>query len=954
MNNFRNFTKRNILYQTSNHFIIKKLGYLTLLIWLGIGIIYGQDEITYDIDAVIDSSGKRLKINQIIFLKSESIKSSDTLYLTDWSNAYSSTKTPLAQRFVEEYDRSFYLSKKSKLGGTSIRSIKLNDFQIQWEREEDQPDIIRIIPQSKSELGYTSTITIEYDVIVPDAKFTGYGLKANGDVLLRFWYIALSPRYNQKWVNYSHLNLEDFSIQVADYNLKLTVPQGGKAQVNLDNYKTIGNEYYFSGKKIREVSLFYTKKKPFTSFQTSNQRSILTNIFEKEKNNEVNYTIVNRIDDFVTKAFNHQGENKFLIPSLIYTKNPFFGLNDLPKFLAPFNYSFLEEISFLKSYLHFYLSNNLPIDLRKEHWVVGGLQTYLMIKYIEAYYPKEKYLGRIGNLKLMKAYTLADINFNESFWMYYELMERTNLQQSDLLSKDQLIKFNEKIGSPYHVGIGLRYLEHYLGKEYLDKVLKDCFNQTDDKRFSLLEILDKHSSKNIDWFEQFYLKKRLPIDIKIKSLHKSKESIQVKLSKHSDNKVPFLVTQIKNNEILNQEWIENMGTASTVILENLNPDYLAINPEIRLPEINKNNNWRYVKNFLNTKPIQFNFLRDYESPKRNQIFYNPVVNYNLYDGLSLGSRFYDKGLLTQKFTFELMPQYSSVQNDLVGKVILSYTLNNLPKSNYVTQLNFFGSSYHYAENLRYQVINPNLNFYFRTDDFRSNKRHVLALYFYSVKRDKSPDPIGNPNYELVNLRYRYSNRGALKHFSLGSNFQYSKKFGKIDLTLDFRKLMSNGSQFSARLFAGKFLYHNQQQTNFFDFNLNRPRDYLFRYKYFGRSETDGFLSQQIVMGEGGFKSKLLPASANDYLITTNLTFGVWKWIEAYTDFGIIKNQDKNPHFLYGSGIRINILPDYLELFFPAHSSYGWEFDGRSYETKIRFILTLSPKQLSNLFSRRWF
>ena len=288
-----------------------------------------------------------------------------------------------------------------------------------------------------------------------------------------------------------------------------------------------------------------------------------------------------------------------------------------------------------------------------------------------------------------------------------------------------------------------------------------------------------------------------------------------------------------------------------------------------------------------------------------------------------------------------MPQYSSVQNHLVGKFILSYTLNNLPKSNYVTQLNFFGSSYHYAENLRYQVINPNLNFYFRTNDFRSNKRHVLSLYYYSVKRDKSPDPIGNPNYELLNLRYRYSNRGALKHFTLGSNFQYSKKFGKIDLTLDYRKLMFNGSQFTARLFAGKFLYHNQQQTKYFDFNLNRPQDYLFRYNYFGRSEKEGIFSQQIVMAEGGFKSKLLPSTGNDYLITTNLTIGLWKWIESYIDFGIIKNQNKNPHFLYASGIRLNILPDYLELFFHFHSMDCREFDGNS----VHVSLTDNPSHL---------
>ena len=91
--------------------------------------------------------------------------------------------------------------------------------------------------------------------------------------------------------------------------------------------------------------------------------------------------------------------------------------------------------------------------MRRDHWIIGGLQTYLMIKYIEKYYPEEKYLGSVGGFKLMKAYTLADIDFKESFWMYYEFMERANLHQSDLLPKDELVKFNEKIGSPYHVGI---------------------------------------------------------------------------------------------------------------------------------------------------------------------------------------------------------------------------------------------------------------------------------------------------------------------------------------------------------------------------------------------------------------------------------------------------------------------------------------------------------------------
>ena len=110
----------------------------------------------------------------------------------------------------------------------------------------------------------------------------------------------------------------------------------------------------------------------------------------------------------------------------------------------------------------------------------------------------------------------------------------------------------------------------------------------------------------------------------------------------------------------------------------------------------------------------------------------------------------------------------------------------------------------------------------------------------------------------------------------------------------------------------------------------------------------------IVMAEGGFKSMFFPATANDYLLSTNLTIGIWKWIEAYTDLGVVKNYKMDSHFFYSSGIRFNILPDYLEVFFPLHSSNGSEFNDVSYETKIRFILTFSPKQLKSLFSRRWF
>ena len=948
-----NFTNRNISNLTSNAVAIKNPTFFILFILIRTGFSFGQNDILYDIDAVIDSTGRKITIRQKISLKNLPSELGDTLYFTDWSNAYSSTKSPLAQRFIEEYDRSFYLSNKSKLGSTSINSITVNDMQTQWEREESQPDIIKVVSDSHKNDTNAIVISLNYEVILPDVKFTGYGYHSENQALLRYWYIALSSIFDNQWKNYSHLNLDDYSIQAAAYNLRLKVSDDITVQSNLIKNKSEDGVHYFSGKSNREVLVYYSQDNPFQALKINNDRSFLTNIFKESEDRDLPIDVAKKIDDFVSEVFDFKGENKFLIPALVYDNNPFFGLNDLPKFLAPFKDSFLEEISLLKSYLHFYLSNNLPIDLRQDHWIIGGLQTYLMIKYIETYYPEQKFLGRLGNFKLMKAYTLADIDFNESFWMYYEFMERANLQQSDLLPKDQLVKFNEKIGSPYHVGVGLRYVEHYIGKESLDRTLKEYLNQTG-KPLSMTDLLKKYSPKNIDWFKNFYLEERLPTDLKIKRVKRNKDSIVVSLSKYSDNNIPFVLGQVKDDIILDQQWIENMGTVSTVTLNNLKPDYIVINPEIRLPETNKNNNWKYVKNFLNLKPIQFNFLRDYQSPKRNQMYYNPVVNYNYYDGLSMGSRFYNKSLLIQKFVFELMPQYSSLQNDLVGSVKMSYRMNNNGKSNYITTFNFFGSSYHYLDNLRYQVIRPGINLFFRTPDFRSNKRSILSLNYFSVKRDSPLDPITTPNYELFYLNYTKSNRGALKYTNFDAGIQFSKKFTKIEMSYDYRRILPNGSQLTARFFAGKFLEHNQRESTFFDFNLNRPQDYLFRYKYFGRSEDDGVFSQQIEMAEGGFKSLLLPATANDYLLSTNLTVGIWKWFEAYTDLGVVKNHKRTPHFFYGSGLRLNVLPDYLELFFPLHSSNGWEFGDDPYQTKIRFILTFSPKQLTNLFSRRWF
>jgi hypothetical protein len=90
------------------------------------------------------------------------------------------------------------------------------------------------------------------------------------------------------------------------------------------------------------------------------------------------------------------------------------------------------------------------------------------------------------------------------------------------------------------------------------------------------------------------------------------------------------------------------------------------------------------------------------------------------------------------------------------------------------------------------------------------------------------------------------------------------------------------------------------------------------------------------------------------MITTNANYTIWSWIEAYGDIGAIKNKDINTKFVYDCGIRLNLVTDYFELFFPVYSSNGWEIGQGNYGERIRFIATFRPETLINLFARKWF
>jgi hypothetical protein len=653
---------------------------------------------------------------------------------------------------------------------------------------------------------------------------------------------------------------------------------------------------------------------------------------------------------------------KITISQTDYDRNPFYGLNQLPSFISPFPNDLLFELKFLKTYINTFLEKSLRLDPRKDNWIYDGIQVYLMMNYIDENYPELKMMGNISKLKILKGYHLMDISFNEQYSYFYLLMARKNLDQAIGDLKDTSLKFNEQISGKYRAGLSLKYLDNYLGdsivstsiKQFYTKNLKQQTNRTDFEK----ELKIK-TDKNLNWFFETVVDSRDLIDYKFHNVIKTNDSITATIHNKTGTAVPFPVYGIKDKKVVFKEWFEGFSTDSTITLPNNQADKIVINYNNEVPEFNLRNNWRSVSDFhITNKPFKFVFFQDLEDPKYNQILYVPILNYNLYDGLMPGMRFYNKTILNKPFIYDINPVWGVKSKTFVGSFSFLYTQNNRETNWYQTIYSMSGSRFHYAPDAEFYKFNPILIFRRRESDLRDNHKEQLLFRYVMIDRQQT-DFIDTESkdeyqdYSIFNVKYLNVRTEVLSHYSFKGDLQIDRTFGKASFEVDFRKLYDNNRQFNIRWYAGSFLYQNTD-TDFYDFGISQVNDYLFDYNLYGRSETTGFFSQQYVVGEGAFKSQLDTKLSNKWLTTLNTSYSIWNWIELYGDIGLIKNENISQEFIYESGIRLNLLTDYFEIYLPIHSSNGWEINQGGYFSKMRFMFTLNPNTLIGLFTRKWF
>ncbi|WP_421805685.1 metalloprotease [Flagellimonas sp.] len=924
--------------------------------------LWGQH--TNEIVATLDGPTNQIRIRQHFTYHNQSDKGLSTLYFNDWNHAYSNKNTALAKRFGEEFNRSLHLAKDRERGYTTIKTIVDNNYVgLDWKREGNS-DYITVNLNEVLKPNESIQLFFTYTIKLPSAKFTGYGHRDDGGYHLKDWYFSPAV-FDGEWHLYNNINLNDIYTDVTNTRINFTFPENLFLVSNYRKSSVSGfpNGQYTQliGDNRKNCEIILNRDDRFTKHVTDFV-TVSTDI-ESNKYEEIAQGIsILKIAQFLQENLGSYPHGNLLVSEFDYNRSPLYGINQLPSFIRPYEEQFQFEMKFLKTAIRSYLKESLYLNPRKERWVNDAIGYYLMIKYVEEFYPDQKLIGKLSRIWGVRSFHLAKMDFNEQYALFSMLSARKNIDQALTTSNDSLIKFNERIANGYKAGLGMSYLSAYLGEKKIDSTVLDFYkNYKQQQRVSAADFrktIEKYADKEVDWFFEEYVGSDKKIDFKIKSVEKTDDSITFMLKNKRGTNVPISLFGLENDSVVSQYWFSNIDSTKSFTIPRGSEDRLVLNYDQKIPEFNQRDNWKTLNGwFSSNKKLKFQFFKDTEDPYYNQVFYVPIMNFNLYDGVTPGLRLYNKTFLERPFEYDIAPTYSFLERTMVGKVGFRYRKYHNKTGLFVTNYSFSASTSHFEQNSRFSTVTPAISFGWRPNDLLSNRRQYLLLRYRNVFRSIDESLQGeletDPDYGVLNARFTDVDNSIINYSSWSIDAQHSSEFSKLAFEWEYRKLFQSNRQLNLRFYAGKFL-RNTTNSNFFSFALDRPTDYMFDLAYLGRSEDSGIYSQQVIIAEGGFKSKLENPFANDWIATTNASTNIWRWIEAYGDVGFIKNKGENTRFVYDSGIRLNLVTDYFELYFPVYSNRGWEIAQNDYGQRIRFIVTLSPRTLTGLFTRKWF
>ena len=938
-----------------------KIFFCGLMLVTNIVAISAQQDSIY-IEAKIPENKRQITVYQDITYYNHSETDLDQIKLLNWISAYKTHNTSLVYRKLEDRKSDLHFAKPNELGNLENLNIQI-DGQTITGIDGSRKQIFLPLSE-KLAPGKKVKITLNYQLNLPSQKFTGYGSDGK-KVALKYFFLVPDGFDNHNQIQRNFIDIEENQNPGSYWRVNLDIPINHYSQSNLPEIQP----NYFEGKLVNDPEFLISENSFPTITTLIDGQKISVNfgyqLTETEKQNLEFYLPLQL--NFI-KAKTGSLPSKIFISEKFRESENFMGIDDIKfwKFRYPlFTDAEKIDLNYFSILSKKIVEQSSVFEKSGDHWLMNGLKTYLEIQYIDRYYQERKLLGdlpdnlKILGLKPLKIFHASKLKLSERYGLAYQYILTQNLDQKIGQPFENLSNFNATAISHFETGSLFSFVAEKMGKEKFDDFVIHFLQKNTGKRIDKQAFLDELTvaSGYSSGFLEHFIQNKNRVNFRLKRFKKIGDEFQVKISKNTLQEIPFKIETEKKNGEKTAFWFDTERSKEAKIynIPQTDAEKIVINSEYIFPEKNFRDNYLYAKGFFaNTKKIRLKFFKDIPNPEYNEVYLNPKLNFNAYDKVLLGLNFKNSSLFDRKFVYSFTPYFSSGTGKLTGAGGVSYSFQPADSFYRSLDLGVSGSYFHYDYDLTYQKFSAFANINFSKNP-RSDIGRSLGFSYNFFEKELTPAMIAANEYgkyNLWNVGYSYSDRRLIHEKYLSGNLQWMEDFQKVSAEAFYRWEFAQDQKVSFRFFGGYFIT-NKTKNNLFDYGISKVSNYAFSYGLLGQSATSGLLSQQLILAEGGFKS-YLGKTANQWITSVNVDAHVWRWFNVYADAGVYKNRLQNPQFIWDSGVKVKVIPDFLEIYFPMQSSLGFEPSFKDYGSRIRFTLVLNFSAITGYFRRGWF
>jgi len=973
---------------------------------------YFQQEVNYNIKVSLDDINHELSAFETIEYINNSPNELTFLYFHLWPNAYDNNNTALAKQKLEE--RYSKLFKNEELRGyIDSLDFKINGKDIKWEYDKKYIDICKLYLNTPLKPGEKITISTPFHVKLPKGVTSRLG-HVKQSYQITQWYPKPAVYDKFGWHQMPYLNQGEFYSEFGSYDVSITLPENYVvgATGDLQNQQEINwlneiaeqtlkivsfdkkdNSFPESSKELKTIRFTQKNIHDFAWFADkrfhvlkgevelfNSKQKVTTWAMFPNKNADLWKKSLEYIGDAVVFYSEKYGDYPYKHCTAVHSSLSAGGGMEYPNITVIGNSQNARslEMVIMHEVGHNWFYGIFGFNEREFTWQDEGINSFSEARYMKEKYGKDDVFYHMIGLpfKVADFLDIEKIRYKTYQELGYLVSARMNSDQQASLSAEKFSNINYGTINYMKVARIFDYLLAYLGEDKFNEIMHKFYTDWKFKHPYPKDIqyaFEAGTEEDLSWLFYDLLKTTKKVDYKIIKVKNNKVVIKNKGRINS----PILLNGVKNDSIISSQWFSGFkGKKALNFKFDDNIDKIVIDAELNMLELyRKNNTYKTSGLFKKCEPMKLKFLGAIENNKKTQINFFPTFGWNNYNKFMLGAVFYNSVFPKNKFEYRIMPMYAFGSQDINGSAYFAYSF--YPYNNFIQsfKLSVSGKQYAFSEIIfknNFQKIKTEADILFRNKNGRSKIKNRII---FNIINASNPDYLflesTNEFNQYYSLNLSHINNRSINPYAIHINNQFSDMFGKTSITADYKIKYSKNKSVDLRLFAGTFLYKNDNISSVYDFNLSGTTggtDYMFEEIFLGRYEpvNKSFIGSQFTANDGAFVTYTPFGNTDEYLLSLNISSDL-PYLSKKIPLKLFFNaayfaEDENiplsfelNNYAWEGGVKLSLFNKNIEILLPVLMSERLknmnDLMTNTYLEKIRFVFNLNKLNPFNILEK---